>query len=385
MSTPSIRSLARAHRVNTYLTADHLHRALSLRDLSDPQAGPHAMQVLLDHVLTALTDRWHSTLRVVRNPPLVSVRDNYDRLGYAPQDVTRESRNSRYTSPTTMLRSHTSADIPATLDTYDDADSDVDELIAISGLVYRRDVVDRTHVGEPHQVDLWRLRSAPDTTEDDLEQMVSTLVEAVMPGARWRTTPAVHPYTRHGRQVDVVYRGEWLELAECGLIHRDVLRRGGLDPSSWSGLALGMGLERALMLRKDLPDIRYLRSTEPGIRTQMADLDLWREVSTLPPISRDMSVVVDAQKADELLGDQVRTALPDRLDDIERIEVLARTSWDDLPAKVRNRLGIEAHQTNALIRLSLRPLDRTLTDAEANDLRNQVYLAIHEGPYQELA
>lgn len=164
-----------------------------------------------------------------------------------------------------------------------------------------------------------------------------------------------------------------------------MLRRGGLDPSRWSGLALGMGLERALMLRKDLPDIRYLRSTEPGIRTQMAHLDPWREVSTLPTISRDMSVVVDAQKADELLGDQVRAALPDRLDDIESIEVLVRTSWDDLPAKVRDRLGIEPHQTNALIRLTLRPLDRTLTDAEANDLRNQVYLAIHEGPHQELA
>ena len=105
--------------MSTYLTADDLHRALSLRDLSDPQAGPHAMQVLLDHVLTALTQCWHCTVRVVRTPPLVSVRDNYDRLGYATQDVTRESRYSRYASPTTMLRSHTSADIPATLDTYD--------------------------------------------------------------------------------------------------------------------------------------------------------------------------------------------------------------------------------------------------------------------------
>jgi phenylalanyl-tRNA synthetase alpha chain len=371
--------------MSTYLTADDLHRALSLRDLSDPQAGPHAMQVLLNHVLTALTEYWHCTVRVVRTPPLVSVRDNYDRLGYAAQDVTRESRYSRYASPTTMLRSHTSADIPATLDTYDDADRDVDELIAASGLVYRRDVVDRTHVGEPHQVDLWRLRSAPGTTEDDLEQMVTTLVEAVLPGARWRATPAVHPYTHHGRQVDVLYRGEWLELAECGLIHRDVLRRSGLDPDRWSGLALGMGLERAVMLRKDIPDIRYLRSTEPGIHAQMADLAPWREVSMLPPISRDMSVVVDAEKADELLGDQVRAALRDRLADIESIEVLARTRWDDLPAKARDRLGIEPHQTNALVRLTLRPLDRTLTDAEANALRNQVYLAIHEGPQQEMA
>ncbi len=190
---------------------------------------------------------------------------------------------------------------------------------------------------------------------------------------------------RHGRQVDVLYWDEWLELAECGLIHRDVLRRSGLEPDRWSGLALGMGLDRAVMLRKDIPDIRYLRSTEPAIHSQMADMDPWRDVSTLPPIRRDMSVVVDAQKDDELLGDQVRAALRDRLDDVESIEVLARTCWDDLPVQARDRLGIEPHQTNAVIRLTPRPLDRTLTDAEANASRNQVYLAIHEGPHQEMS
>jgi phenylalanyl-tRNA synthetase alpha chain len=194
----------------------------------------------------------------------------------------------------------------------------------------------------------------------------------------------VHPHTHHGRQVDVLYRGQWLELAECGLIHRDVLRRSGLDPNRWSGLALGMGLERALMLRKDIPDIRYLRSTVPGIHADGRPAPVAGSLNAAPDLSGHVRRR-RRQKADELLGDQVRAALPDRLDHIESIEVLARTSWDDLPAKARDRLGIEPHQTNALVRLTLRPLERTLTDAEANDLRNQVHLAIHEGPHQELA
>jgi phenylalanyl-tRNA synthetase alpha chain len=373
--------------MHAYLTADAIHGALTLRDLSNPVSGPHAMQVLLTDVLTALTGRWSCSVNVVRTPPLVAVRDNYDRLGYHRRDVTRESRYTRYASPTTMLRSHTSADIPGTLDTYSDRHGagDVDELIAIPGLVYRRDVVDRTHVGEPHQVDLWRLRSTPGTTEEELEEMIEILVDTVLPGAQWRTTPAQHPYTHHGRQVDVLYRGEWLELAECGLIHHDVLRGSGLDPRRWSGLALGMGLERALMLRKNIPDIRYLRSAEPRIAEQMNDLRPWRAVSLLPPISRDMSVVVDTDLPDELLGDRVRAALNERVHDIESITVVTRTGWADLPGKARERLGIQPHQTNALIRLTLRPLERTLTDAEANDLRNQVYLAVHEGPHQELA
>lgn len=215
--------------------------------------------------------------------------------------------------------------------------------------------------------------------------MISTLVDAVLPGARWRTTPVSHPYTHNGRQVDVWHDAAWLELAECGHIHPDVLRRSGLDPARWSGLALGMGLDRALMLRKAIPDIRYLRSTEPRIRAQLDDLAPWKPVSMLPPVSRDLSIVIDAGTSDELIGDAVRSALGDRVGDIESIAVLQRTSYDDLPAGARTRLGLSVDQENALIRLVLRPLDHTLTDAEANELRNTVYRAIHQGPVLELA
>lgn len=63
--------------------------------------------------------------------------------------------------------------------------------------------------------------------------------------------------------------GEWMEIAECGRIHPDVLTSPRLDPSQWSRLALGMGLERALMLRKGIPDIAYLRAAEPRIAARM--------------------------------------------------------------------------------------------------------------------
>lgn len=369
----------------TYLTASDLHRALTLRDLSDPAQGPHAMQVLLGQVVTALTTAWACTTTTVRNPPLVAVRDNYDRLGFDAADVTRDARYTRYISPTTMLRSHTSADIPYTLEGYRACPGPVDELIVIPGLVYRRDVVDRTHVGEPHQVDLWRLRSTPDTTDADLDQMIARLVEAVLPGARYRTVASAHAYTEGGRQIDVWHDDEWMEIAECGRIHPGVLRGAGLDPSQWSGLALGMGLERALMLRKGIPDIRYLRAAEPRIAAQMQDLNPWRPVSMLPAITRDISVVVGAATDDETIGDTVRSRLHDRVEDIESIEVLSRTGHDELPAQAQQRLGLAPGQVNCLVRLRLRPLERTLTDAEANAIRNDVYLALHKGPVLELA
>ncbi|SDS04920.1 phenylalanyl-tRNA synthetase, alpha subunit [Brevibacterium sandarakinum] len=368
---------------NSHLTPTQIQRALALRDLTDPDQGEHAIQQLLTSVVSALRDRWNCTVRYVRNPPVVAVRDNYDRLGYDPADVTRDRRYTRYVSPTAMLRSHTSAEVPAALESYAARDG-VDELLVVPGLVYRRDVVDRSHVGEPHQVDLWRIRETSDTSDEDMLDMIESLVEAVLPGAEWTVTDAVHPYTIGGRQIDVRLDGEWLELAECGRIHPGVLRSAGLDPLRWSGLALGMGLERALMLRKSIPDIRYLRATEPRIAEQMRHLDPWQHVSPLPHARRDISVVVPDDEDEETLGDVIRTALADGAEVIESVEVLSRTPHSDLPESARDRLGTQPGQCNMLLRIMLRPIDRTLTSEEANELRNDIYRAIHCGPAMEI-
>ncbi len=366
-----------------YLTSDQLCRALNMRDLTDPAQGAHAVQVLLDSVVTALQIEWGSTIRYVRSTPIVPVRENYDRLGYDPGDVTRARRYTRYISKTVMLRSHTSAELPTALEDYA-GKSHVDELIVAPGLVYRRDAVDRSHVGEPHQVDLWRIRSTPDTDDDDMLTMIGRLVEAVLPGAKWTATDVTHPYTVGGRQIDVLHNGEWLELAECGRIHPDVLRGSGLDPERWSGLALGMGLERALMLRKGVPDIRYLRTEDPRIASQMLSLEPWQHVSTLPASRRDISVVVGADEDDETLGDRIRIALGDDADVVESVEMLSRTAHDELHEAARARLGTQDGQVNLLLRIVLRPIDRTLTSDQANLIRNTIYRAVHEGPVMEL-
>ncbi|WP_280213734.1 hypothetical protein [Nocardia cyriacigeorgica] len=311
------------------------------------------------------------------------VRENYDRLGYAPDDVTRARRYTRYISPTVMLRSHTSAQLPTALEAYA-GQTGIDELIVAPGLVYRRDVVDRSHVAEPHQVDLWRIRATRDTDDGHLLSMIGRLVETVLPGAEWTVTEVEHPYTVGGRQIDVLHRGEWLELAECGRIHPDVLRGSGLDPEQWSGLALGMGLERALMLRKSIPDIRYIRAEDPRIGTQMRTLEPWQHVSPLPAARRDISVVAAEEEDAETLGDRIRTALGDDADVIESVEVLSRTPHRELPDSARSRLGTKDGQANLLLRIVLRPVDRTLTSEQANTIRNAIYRAVHEGPVMEL-
>ena len=74
-----------------YLSPAQLRAALSLRDLTDPAEGPHAIQILAERAAGALSRAWSCEVRWCRGPKVVPVADNYDRLGYAPGAITREA------------------------------------------------------------------------------------------------------------------------------------------------------------------------------------------------------------------------------------------------------------------------------------------------------
>jgi phenylalanyl-tRNA synthetase alpha chain len=371
--------------------------ALSLRDLTDPAQGPHAMQLLLGEMVSALAAAWGCEVRVHRALPIVSVRDNYDRLYYPPDGVARDARYTRWLAGDLLLRTQTSAMIPPVLERLAADPGWRDVLLVCPGLVYRRDCIDRHHVGEPHQVDLWRIRrsGAADAAlgREDLLAMVDLLAGAALPGWRTRCSAVQHPYTVGGLQIDAAggdeqvdeWADEWVEIGEGGVALPLLLADTGHDPRMTSGLAMGLGLDRLLMLRKRVPDIRLLRAGDPRIAGQMRDLERWRPVSAMPPVRRDLSIAVDAGELAEDLGDRVRAALGSRAGAVESVEVRSETRYEELPEAARARLGIAPGQVNMLVRVVLRDLERTLTHEEANKLRDAIYAALHRGAVHQWA
>jgi phenylalanyl-tRNA synthetase alpha chain len=105
----------------------------------------------------------------------------------------------------------------------------------------------------------------------------------------------------------------------------------------------------------------------------------------MPPVRRDLSVAVEGDDSDEDLGDRVRDALGSDADAVEEVAVLSQTSYGDLPPAARTRLGIGPGQRNLLVRIVLRHLERTLTDDEANLLRDRIYGALHQGTVHQWA
>jgi phenylalanyl-tRNA synthetase alpha chain len=366
------------------LSAEELRRALSVRDLTDPVSGPHALQQLIEAALEALRQAWGCAVRVHRQSPIVSIADNYDHLHYPPEGAARDVRYTRYVCDTALLRTQTSAMIPGLLRRLAEAPPE-DVLLACPGLVYRRDCIDRLHTGEPHQMDLWRVRRGAPLGVADLREMIDTVVRALLPGRELRVEPARHPYTTDGLQIDVRDGDQWVEIGECGLALPALLAENGLEPGRTTGLAMGLGLDRILMLRKGLDDIRLLRSADPRIASQMLDLEPYRPVSSMPAVRRDLSLVLGEEDTPEELGDAVRAALGDRAELVESVEVRSETPYRALPAAAVARLGIAPGQKNVLLRVVLRALDRTLTHEECNVLRDDIYAALHRGSSWEWA
>jgi phenylalanyl-tRNA synthetase alpha chain len=337
-----------------------------MNDLTDPATGPHAIQLMINDVLAAVT--WPGELITYRGGAVVAVADNYDRLGYPPDAAARDARYTRYVGDGRMLRSQTSALIPGALRTLDGR---TEVVLACPGMVYRRDSIDRLHTGTPHQLDLWPLTAARRPDRADLLDLVGAVVTAALPGTSWRVLEADHPYTRDGLEIEAYADGRWVEIGECGLAASHVLLPG------LYGLAVGLGLDRLVMLRKGIPDIRLLRSPDPRVANQMLDLLPYRPVSSHPAARRDVSVAVAPGLTAEDLGDRVREALGDDAGLVEEVSILDVAPAGDLPQAARDRLGLTGDEVNMLVRVVLRDLHASIGVGRANALRDRIHAALH--------
>lgn len=365
-----------------YLSPLEIQQLLSKEDLS--QNENHAIGILVKSIEQQLNKHYKINSEIHRGHPITTLEDNYYALNYHKNEITLTSKYTKYINKKEILRTQMSSVIPSLLRHYKENEVKENKLWICPGKVYRRDVRDKTHIGEPHQCDIWYLTKEIKVREDllDLVKIIISLIETSIGkekgNIKWRYNETEHNYTDDGIEVEIYHNGVWLEVLECGLIGQHILKEHGLE--GYHGLALGLGLERLVMIIKSIVDIRVLYSEDKRIKEQLIHLKKYKEVSKQPSMKRDLSIAVCDSVLIEELTEKILSNVTDNVKEkIESIELLNETNYENLNNIAIDRLGIIPNQKNMLIRIVVRDLTRSLMNEEANTIYTTIYQIIHEG------
>ncbi|CAN6674341.1 phenylalanine--tRNA ligase, mitochondrial [Trichomonascus vanleenenianus] len=348
--------------------------------------------------------------------PVVTTEQNFDVLGFPQDHPGRSKTDTYYINKDTLLRTHTSAHEPECFR------ASKTPGYLISADVYRRDTIDRTHYPAFHQMEgarVWErspelaetlkkeLAAMPDSgivvedpnppfgpsnpkqeTMTDLEtelvsQHLKRTVEIVMGEllgkaresaikagstdpdlmqpikARW--IEAYFPWTAPSYEIEIWWKGEWLEMCGCGVVQESVLKNN--TEGDKIGWAFGIGLERSAMLLFNIPDIRLFWSQDKRFLDQFSP----DTVSTFKPFSKYPGTVRD-----------VAFWLPDRGQDIvhenDLMEIIRGIAGDMVEnvSLIDEFVHPKTGRKSQCYRINYQSMDRNITNDEVNELQQQV-------------
>jgi phenylalanyl-tRNA synthetase alpha chain len=281
-----------------------LARAARAKDLASPPIDvtlpgratlpgkPHPIRATVDELL----DVFASLGFEIGESREVELSDyNFGKLAFPPDHPATDMQDSFFVRPAhetfrelTVLRTHTTS-------------IQVHELLArtpplavvAAGAVYRRDEEDATHSSMFHQIDGFLVDRG--VTMAHLQGVLGAFVRRMFGSdVPVRFRPSYFPFVEPGGELDmgctfcrpwqdagspaqrartaacrVCKSTGWMEILGCGMIHPEVFEKCGHDPAKWSGFAWGMGVDRMVMLRHGIRDIRLLFENEMRFLTQL--------------------------------------------------------------------------------------------------------------------
>lgn len=331
-------------------------------------------------------------------PPVVTTEQNFGSLLIPDGHVSRTKRDNYYINADTVLRAHTSAH------QRDFIRMGFDRFL-VTGDVYRRDEIDQSHYPVFHQMEGVRLftrdelfqRSLDDSlglfeasgsveTQDKqkphtleavklmelhLKDTLVKLIQSLFGGeTEYRWNPCYFPFTHPSYELEIKFKGEWMEVLGSGIMRQDILSKGGAEEKI--GWAFGLGLDRLAMLLFDIPDIRLLWSRDERFLSQFAATTAGVDAaltttnitfipySKYPPCFKDISFWLSASDEgfnDNDLCDVVRSMAGDLVEKVERIDRFRHPGTG---------------RVSLCYRITYRSMDATMTHEEVNSLQNSI-------------
>ncbi|CAG8637550.1 4605_t:CDS:2, partial [Acaulospora colombiana] len=268
--------------------------------------------------------------------PVVTAAQNFDDLGFPEDHPGRGATDSYYVNKSIMLRTHTSAH---QLQAFRSGA----EKFLISADVYRRDEIDSCHYPIFHQMEgaqIFNMSNVAEETLRDIDktafqptESISTDDDTVIGSnnpiqpchpieaanaatmhlkhtlnvmvrrlfkeekdlkVRW--IDAYFPFTSPSWEMEILYKGKWLEICGCGVVKQELLDKAGRpDKIGW---AFGLGLERISMILFDIPDIRLFWSQDSRFMDQFkpGEITKFQAFSKYPSCTKDISFWINDER-----------------------------------------------------------------------------------------
>ena len=225
-----------------------------------PQFGAkHPLSIVLDEIKEIFIGMG---FEIAVGPEVEDSYYNFEALNIPKDHPARDTQDTFYINDNILLRTQTS---PVQVRVMEQKKPPI--RIISPGRVYRSDALDATHSPLFHQIE--GLVVDKGITFADLKGTLETFIKRLYgEDSVVRFRPHHFPFTEPSAEVDVqcfnckgegcrLCKGEgWIEILGCGMVHPKVLSNCGIDPEVYSGFALGMGLERVVMRRYNIDDIR---------------------------------------------------------------------------------------------------------------------------------
>ena len=230
--------------------------------------SPNILEKLIEEVEEIFMSMGYD---VVDGPEVEEDKYNFEMLNIPKGHPARDAQDTFYIEgEEILLRSQTS---PVQVRTMLKAEGKKPVRVICPGKTYRRDDDDATHSHQFMQIE--GLLVDKDISLSDLKGTFEVVFKKLFgEDVEVRLRPSYYPFTEPSVEVDIscfnckgkgcniCKKTGYITICGAGLVHPDVLRMGGFDPSIWSGFAFGFGAERVAMLKYGINDLRVFYNTD---------------------------------------------------------------------------------------------------------------------------
>lgn len=217
-----------------------------------PQGRLHPLNHTIDRVIDIFVGLGYT---VAEGPEMETDYYNFEALNTPADHPARDMQDTFYLPDGNLLRTHTSSVQIRYME-----ENEPPVRIVAPGRCYRRDTVDATHSAVFEQIEILAIDEG--LTFTDLKGTIKVFLEEMFGDLPIRFRASYFPFTEPSAEVDLQWKGRWLEVMGCGMVDPNVLKTVGYDPEIYTGFAAGFGVGRFAMVLNQIDDIRRLYSSD---------------------------------------------------------------------------------------------------------------------------